>query len=109
MVKTKLTADLAIRKPVLVRFAERQLLTEGRRLMPKGPEHEDEQPKTKGQASTPQLDRLEKLANAAATAAQANSGGLARTVLTKKRSRRKSATSVTMRKPEREQRKRCGR
>jgi hypothetical protein len=37
--------------------------------MPKGPEHE--QPETKGQASTPQLDRLEKLANAAATAAQA--------------------------------------
>jgi hypothetical protein len=39
--------------------------------MSKGPEHEDEQPETKGQASTPQLDRLEKLANAAATAAQA--------------------------------------
>ena len=39
--------------------------------MPKGTEHEDEQPETKGQASTPQLDRLEKLANAAATAAQA--------------------------------------
>jgi hypothetical protein len=39
--------------------------------MAKGPEHEDEQPETKGQASTPQLDRLEKLANAAATAAQA--------------------------------------
>jgi hypothetical protein len=38
--------------------------------MPKAPEHEDEQPKTTGQASTPQLDRLEKLANAAATAAQ---------------------------------------
>jgi hypothetical protein len=39
--------------------------------MPKGPEHEDEQPETQAQASTPQLDRLEKLANAAATAAQA--------------------------------------
>jgi hypothetical protein len=39
--------------------------------MSKGPEHEDEQPEIKGQASTPQLDRLEKLANAAATAAQA--------------------------------------
>jgi hypothetical protein len=39
--------------------------------MSKGPEHEDEQPETKGQASTPQIDRLEKLANAAATAAQA--------------------------------------
>jgi hypothetical protein len=39
--------------------------------MPKGPEHKDEQPETKGHASTPQLDRLEKLANAAATAAQA--------------------------------------
>jgi hypothetical protein len=39
--------------------------------MPKAPEHEDEQPETTGQASTPQLDRLEKLANAAATAAQA--------------------------------------
>jgi hypothetical protein len=37
--------------------------------MSKGSEHEDEQPETKGQASTPQLDRLEKLANAAATAA----------------------------------------
>jgi hypothetical protein len=39
--------------------------------MSKGPEHEDEQPETKGQASTPQIDRLEKLANAAASAAQA--------------------------------------
>ncbi len=39
--------------------------------MSKGPEHEDEQPETKGQASTPQIDRLAKLANAAATAAQA--------------------------------------
>jgi hypothetical protein len=39
--------------------------------MPKGTEHKDEQHETKGQASTPQLDRLEKLANAAATAAQA--------------------------------------
>ena len=38
--------------------------------MPRGPEDEDEQTGTKGQASTPQLDRLEKLANAAATAAQ---------------------------------------
>jgi len=35
------------------------------------PEHEDEQPERNGKASTPQLDRLEKLANAAATAAQA--------------------------------------
>ena len=35
------------------------------------PEQEDAQPDTKGAASTPQLDRLEKLANAAATAAQA--------------------------------------
>jgi hypothetical protein len=39
--------------------------------MSKGAEHEDEQPETKSQASTPQIDRLEKLANAAATAAQA--------------------------------------
>ncbi|MBJ6128536.1 hypothetical protein [Microvirga splendida] len=39
--------------------------------MAKAPEHEEEQPETTGQASTPQLDRLEKLANAAATAAQA--------------------------------------
>jgi hypothetical protein len=39
--------------------------------MSKGPEHEDEQPETNDRASTPQLDRLEKLANAAATAAQA--------------------------------------
>ena len=39
--------------------------------MPKGPEHEDEQPEPKEQASTPQLDRLEKLAQAAATSAQA--------------------------------------
>ena len=35
------------------------------------PEQEDEQPDANGKASTPQLDRLEKLANAAATAAQA--------------------------------------
>jgi hypothetical protein len=34
------------------------------------PEEENEQPETKGQASTPQLDRLERLANAAASAAQ---------------------------------------
>lgn len=32
---------------------------------------EDERIETRGQASTPQLDRLEKLANTAATAAQA--------------------------------------
>ncbi|MBD2746158.1 hypothetical protein IC232_05525 [Microvirga sp. BT688] len=38
--------------------------------MARGPKDEDEQTETKGQASTPQLDRLEKLANAAATAAQ---------------------------------------
>jgi hypothetical protein len=35
------------------------------------PEQEDEQPEANGKASTPQLDRLERLANAAATAAQA--------------------------------------
>jgi hypothetical protein len=35
------------------------------------PEDENEQPETKGQDSTPQLDRLEKLVSAAATAAQA--------------------------------------
>ena len=39
--------------------------------MEKSPEQEDEQPETSGKASTPQLDRLEKLANAAASAAQA--------------------------------------
>jgi hypothetical protein len=39
--------------------------------MAKRPEQEHEQPETNGEASTPQLDRLEKLANAAATAAQA--------------------------------------
>jgi hypothetical protein len=39
--------------------------------MAKRPEQEDEQPDTNGATSTPQLDRLEKLANAAATAAQA--------------------------------------
>lgn len=38
--------------------------------MEKRPE-EDEQSETSGKASTPQLDRSEKLANAAATAAQA--------------------------------------
>ncbi|RDI53855.1 hypothetical protein [Microvirga subterranea] len=38
--------------------------------MPKRPEQEDEKAETKGQASTPGLDRLERLANAAATAAQ---------------------------------------
>jgi hypothetical protein len=37
----------------------------------KRPEQADEQPETDGKASTPQLDRLERLANAAATAAQA--------------------------------------
>jgi hypothetical protein len=35
------------------------------------PEQEDEQPEANGKASTPELDRLERLANAAATAAQA--------------------------------------
>ena len=39
--------------------------------MAKCPEQEDEQPETNARASTPQLDRLEKLANAAATTAQA--------------------------------------
>jgi hypothetical protein len=39
--------------------------------MAKRPEQEDEQPETDGKASTPQLDRLERLANAAATAVQA--------------------------------------
>jgi hypothetical protein len=39
--------------------------------MAKRPEQEDEQPDTNSVASTPHLDRLEKLANAAATAAQA--------------------------------------
>jgi hypothetical protein len=38
--------------------------------MAKRPEHDDETADTKGQASTPGLDRLEQLANAAATAAQ---------------------------------------
>jgi hypothetical protein len=39
--------------------------------MTKRPEQEDERPESDRQTSTPQLDRLEKLANAAATAAQA--------------------------------------
>lgn len=39
--------------------------------MEKRPELEDEQPETSEKASTPQLDLLERLANAAATAAQA--------------------------------------
>jgi hypothetical protein len=39
--------------------------------MGKHPEQENEQSETNGKASTPQLDRLERLANAAATAAQA--------------------------------------
>jgi hypothetical protein len=37
----------------------------------KRPEQEDKQPETDGAAGTPQLDCLERLANAAATAAQA--------------------------------------
>ena len=39
--------------------------------MAKRLEQDDEQPDANGAASTPHLDRLEKLANAAATAAQA--------------------------------------
>ena len=39
--------------------------------MAKRPEQADERPETDAKASTPQLDRLERLANAAATAAQA--------------------------------------
>jgi hypothetical protein len=39
--------------------------------MAKRPEHEDERPETDRKAGTPQLDRLERLANAAATATQA--------------------------------------
>jgi len=39
--------------------------------MAKRPEQEDERPEINGAASTPHLDRLEKLANAAAAAAQA--------------------------------------
>jgi hypothetical protein len=39
--------------------------------MPTRPKQGEEQIEDSGQASTPQLDRLEKLANAAATSAQA--------------------------------------
>ena len=39
--------------------------------MPDSSDREDDQPEPNAKASTPQLDRLEKLANAAATAAQA--------------------------------------
>jgi hypothetical protein len=39
--------------------------------MAKRPEQDDERPETNGAASTPHLDRLEKLAHAAAAAAQA--------------------------------------
>jgi hypothetical protein len=39
--------------------------------MSERPEQNDEQPEDQGQASTPQLDRLESLAKAAATASQA--------------------------------------
>ena len=39
--------------------------------MPEQPEQDDEQSVDQGQASTPQIDRLESLAKAAATAAQA--------------------------------------
>jgi hypothetical protein len=39
--------------------------------MAKRPEQDDEQPEPNGKASTPQLDRLQRLANAAASAAQA--------------------------------------
>jgi hypothetical protein len=39
--------------------------------MTERPDREDDQPKTNDKTSTPQLDRLERLANAAATAAQA--------------------------------------
>jgi hypothetical protein len=39
--------------------------------MPEQPDQDDEQPEDQVQASTPQLDRLESLAKAAATAAQA--------------------------------------
>ena len=39
--------------------------------MPARPEHDDEQPEDKAQASTPQLDQLERLAKAAETTAQA--------------------------------------
>jgi hypothetical protein len=38
--------------------------------MPAGPEQDDEQTEDKAPASTPQLDRLESLAKAAATTAQ---------------------------------------
>ncbi|WP_134495272.1 hypothetical protein [Microvirga pakistanensis] len=39
--------------------------------MTEHPAREDDQPETNGKTSTPQLDRLERLANAAATAVQA--------------------------------------
>jgi hypothetical protein len=39
--------------------------------MAKRPEQDDKQPDTDGMINTPHLDRLERLANAAATAAQA--------------------------------------
>jgi hypothetical protein len=46
-------------------------LSGGSEHMATRPEQEDDLPEANGKASTPQLDRLERLANAAATAVQA--------------------------------------
>ena len=78
--------------------------------MAKRPEQEDEQPETNAKSQHAPtwigwknwLTRLPPLR-------RPSSGGLARMALINKRSRRKSATSAAMQKPELGQRKRCGR
>ena len=77
--------------------------------MAKRPEQEDEQPDTNGAASTPHLDRLEKLANAAATAAQAKQWRARKNGLHQQDEPSEVRTSLTTQRQGHGLKKRCGR
>ena len=77
--------------------------------MAKRPEQEDEQPETNGRPARRIWTGLRSWLTRLPPLRRPGSGGLARMALINKRSRRKSATSAAMQKPELGQRKRCGR
>ena len=77
--------------------------------MAKRPEQEDEQPETNREASTPQLDRLERLANAAATAAQAKQWRARKDGLHQQDEPSEVRNLSHDERPERGRKKRCGR
>jgi transposase len=107
--KSALTADLAIRRPVLVRFASDSYQLKDADLCPKARSTRTSNLKPRVKPARRSSIDWRSWPTRLLPLRRRSSGELARTALTKKRSHRKSATSVTMRKPEREQRKRCGR